>query len=333
MIGLLSGSVSAAARSLGHYVSLALTSVLLAVVGAMLARSASSGPRARIKPHSRRWGPFILLCVSAPLILADIMRHVLQDVGVWPGCGNNPTFSRANSSDPFPASCLWSSSQYRCEIVCCVPTWLPVPNATASHQAEYAWYPPQTSLWPDSVRNGTGGGTRSAAASRFQFGTLRQNGSLYLPAQFVRDIAREPYVAFSAPVAFFADGTRLERARWPAECAHGTNSDTGACLLVDATLPYAEQLAALPLRDASAPFDARSNPRECSCDGCTAHEDMAHLSPMGWALTVVATYSGFALLAASVLWNANIGAQLRKIGAEWRALRARATTGRAGSLA
>lgn len=316
MIGLLSGSVSAAARSLGHYVSLGLTAALLALVGAMLARAAASGPRAHIRPARRRWGPLCLLCLAAPLILADIVRHVLQDVGAWPGCGNNPTFSRANSSDPFPRSCLWSSSQYRCEIACCVPTWLPVPNASAAGQPEYAWFPQQSALWP-----------AAASENGLQFGTLRPDGSLYLPPQFERGAAREPYAAFSAPLARFADGSRLRRAAHAPDCAHGTNGATGACLLADPSLPRAAQLAALPLRSPSQPQDALRNPRECGCETCTVHEDMAHLSPMGWALTVVATYSGFALLAAAVLWNADFRAQLRKVGAEWRALRARGAAG------
>ncbi|KAG8463362.1 hypothetical protein KFE25_004873 [Diacronema lutheri] len=279
----------------------------------MLGRAAAVGPRARVRPARRRWGPFALLCAAAPLILADIVRHVLQDVGVWPGCGDGAIFSRANSSDPFPSSCLWSSSQYRCEVVCCVPTWLPVPAAPNGSRpaVEFGWFPPQTSRWPD-------------AREGFQFGTLRPDGSLYLPAHFERARAREPFAVFSAPLALFADGTRRARARHEPECVHGTNDETGACLLVDSSLPYEEQLARLPLRDPAAPYDARTNPRECSCERCTHAEDVTHLSPMGLAVTLCATYVGFALLATAVLWNANIGAQLRKVRAEWRVLRAAA---------
>lgn len=32
-----------------------------------------------------RFGPFIFTAVAVPLVLADQMRHVLQDLNVWPG--------------------------------------------------------------------------------------------------------------------------------------------------------------------------------------------------------------------------------------------------------
>ena len=37
----------------------------------------------------------------------------------WPECGAAPPFSRLNRT--WTDACLWSSSQYRCESVCCVP--------------------------------------------------------------------------------------------------------------------------------------------------------------------------------------------------------------------
>jgi hypothetical protein len=87
-------------------------------------------------------------------------------------------------------------------------------------------------------------------------------------------------------------------------------------------LPWSAQLAALPLRDPSAAYEPASNPHECSCDYCTERESLSNLSPVGWAFTCCATYSGFGALAAAVLWNANIAAQLRKVRREWAALRA-----------
>eukprot|EP00670_Eutreptiella_braarudii_P008623 CAMPEP_0174306546 /NCGR_PEP_ID=MMETSP0810-20121108/523_1 /TAXON_ID=73025 ORGANISM="Eutreptiella gymnastica-like, Strain CCMP1594" /NCGR_SAMPLE_ID=MMETSP0810 /ASSEMBLY_ACC=CAM_ASM_000659 /LENGTH=282 /DNA_ID=CAMNT_0015413297 /DNA_START=246 /DNA_END=1090 /DNA_ORIENTATION=- len=37
----------------------------------------------------------------------------------WPECGDAPPFSRVNKT--WTDDCLWSSSQYKCENVCCVP--------------------------------------------------------------------------------------------------------------------------------------------------------------------------------------------------------------------
>lgn len=308
MIGLVSGSVSAAARSLGHALSLVLTSALMLVVGAMLLRAART-QRAHITPWRRQYGPLLALCAATPLILADVLRHVAQDSGAWPGCGNNAVFSRANSSDPFPASCLWSSSQYRCSITCCVPSWLPTHNGSAG-AAEFDWFPPQPAA--GGFFPAAGAGTEA------QFATLRADGSLYFPPAFNRTAAREPVRAFSAPLALYGDGLRryAGAAHEPSggsECPHGRNPATGMCYLLDPALPHSEQLARLPERDGE---------RACACDMCTHAEDMGHLSPVGVLFTILCTYAGFGLLALAVLWNANLAAKLRKVGAEWRALRA-----------
>ena len=50
----------------------------------------------------QRNGPLLMLCGAIPLILADPVRHVLQDVGAWPACVALPD-----------GSCAWySSAQY-----------------------------------------------------------------------------------------------------------------------------------------------------------------------------------------------------------------------------
>lgn len=274
--------------------------------------------------RARRWGPFALLCAAVPLILADIVRHVAQDLDWWPGCGNNPTFSRANSSDPFPSSCFWSSSEYHCLSVCCVPTWLPLPppanrTAAANGSREYGWFPPQSELFPEGGPDASGG----------QFGTLRPDGSLYLPPEFERARLRGlGLLAYSPPFALRDDGSLFARGSNEPACAFGVNEQTGACFLVDPELPFDEQLRALPRKDPALPYDRAANPADCSCDYCTEYEDMRHLSPMGILFTIVATYSGFAALACAVLWNANIGAQVRKVRAEWRALLAARAQGR-----
>ena len=47
------------------------------------------------------------------------------------------------------------------------------------------------------------------------------------------------------------------------------------------------------------------------------------LSWIGWMVTVVATYVGFALFFVGVLWNANLMEKLDKISRQWRALQRR----------
>jgi len=50
-------------------------------------------------------------------------------------------------------------------------------------------------------------------------------------------------------------------------------------------------------------------------------ETMSCLSKVGWLFTIVATYTGFVLLAVATLWNANICDRLKDIRAEWRRIR------------
>lgn len=67
----------------------------------------------------RKYGPLILTMVAVPFIMADLSRHVLNDLNVWQWCGDNTDFPRINAS--WTDSCLWSSTQFTCNVPCCVP--------------------------------------------------------------------------------------------------------------------------------------------------------------------------------------------------------------------
>jgi len=217
------------------------------VVGAMLLRSAVSGQRCWMhgpdsaSPHrGKRYGPFVLQQLAACLVIADPLRHVLGDVGLWVGCSNNPTFSRINSTDPFPTGCYSSSYQYRCTVPCCVPTWRPAGNGSAG-AAEYAWLPPQSQL-PELA-------------------TLRPDGTVYLPSGYAA--SQQPWEVFKPGALLWASGlAHAGRGGMREEdCEHGVNNATGYCFLVDEATPmsYADRLKLLPLRDASKPFDAETS--------------------------------------------------------------------------
>jgi len=78
------GGVTDGARSLSHTISFWLTAILLS---AMLAATAY-GTRARAQLQSSRigvYGPLCLMAVAALLVIADPLRRVLQDGGVWTG--------------------------------------------------------------------------------------------------------------------------------------------------------------------------------------------------------------------------------------------------------
>lgn len=115
MIALISGSVSAAARSLGHAISLGVTALMMVVVNGFMVYTMKNRDRSR-----GLWffyGPLALTMLATPLILADIVRHVLQDTGAWTEC-DRPADVMWNSD------CVWSSSQYHCNRLQphCIPT-------------------------------------------------------------------------------------------------------------------------------------------------------------------------------------------------------------------
>jgi hypothetical protein len=55
------------------------------VVLAVVARGRSTR-RAHLPTWRARNGPLLLVALAVPLVLADLVRHVLLDNGVWPGC-------------------------------------------------------------------------------------------------------------------------------------------------------------------------------------------------------------------------------------------------------
>lgn len=108
MIAALSGSVSAAARSLGHFISLGVTGFMMLVVTGFMVYTLKK--RDRERGFLFYYGPLILTMIATPLILADIIRHVLQDTGVWKEC------DRAEN-EIWSDHCTWSSSQYKCTLL------------------------------------------------------------------------------------------------------------------------------------------------------------------------------------------------------------------------
>jgi len=303
--------VTAAARQVGHTISFYVTLLLMLLVGAVIAREATFGPRQWAPSARERWGPSLVMLLAAVLIMAEPTRHVVNDANLWPWCGNNPAYDRINSTDPFPPQCQGSATQYVCTQVCCVSTWQP---ASAAADAPFAWTPPSTDFYPDGPLPGA-------------FATQRADGSVYFPPGFPKGRAAMPYPLYeatsAAPLLFYETGqvNPGRRAQPASGCTYGTNPATGYCFLTNQSLSYEAQLASLPLADPSKPFNASSNPHACGCDGCVPHENWSHLSVVGTISSLVCTYVGFALLTVAVGWNANILKKLRRIPQQWAELR------------
>jgi hypothetical protein len=84
VVSLVSGTVSGFARTLGHYISFGVTVTMMIVVNIFIA----NGIKYRFGTCCQKYGPFILTMIAAPLICADLTRHVLNDTNVWPWCGD-----------------------------------------------------------------------------------------------------------------------------------------------------------------------------------------------------------------------------------------------------
>jgi len=310
VIGLLSGTVTASARSLGHVISFYVTGGMMLGLVAFFAHGAVAGNRRHAPTRCLRFGPLAVLVCAAVLIMVEPTRHLIGDKEIWPWCGNNPAFDRINSTDAFPAQCMSSNTQYVCTEPCCVPTWQP--TDPADPKSGYSWTPQTNAFFPDGPVPGP-------------FGTLRPDGSVFFPPHF--DRSAQPLTVYEAsagaPLVFYETGAvnPLRRNNPAQGCKYGLNNATGYCLLDEDNLPLA---------DPKAPYNATTNPHVCRCDSCTPVEDMAHLSVVGVFSTIVITYLGFALMVVAVGWNANLLSKLSAVRRQWDDLRGHSARVRAG---
>jgi len=89
VLGIVGGTLSAAARSLGHYISFGVT--LAVMIGLCiyvgLKRKQRFGSWWKIN------GPMIFTILASLFIMADLTRHVLQDLNWWPDPGSSEYMS------------------------------------------------------------------------------------------------------------------------------------------------------------------------------------------------------------------------------------------------
>jgi hypothetical protein len=102
------GTVSDGSRVAGHWISFWVTLAAMVVVNVVMAYTLD---RRRHMPSCQRYGPLCLTLFASPLIMADLIRHVLQDADIWkPCCG---TWVR-DSLD----SSAFSLPEVLCHVVC-----------------------------------------------------------------------------------------------------------------------------------------------------------------------------------------------------------------------
>jgi len=79
VIGLLSGVASAAARTLGHYISFGITLTMMVLVNIYIGYK-SSKRKGRVL---RKYGPLFCTLIAGCLIMLDLTRHCLADLKIW----------------------------------------------------------------------------------------------------------------------------------------------------------------------------------------------------------------------------------------------------------
>jgi len=101
---------------MGHWISWGITLAMMIAINAFMYHNMTKYRRGM--DTRQRIGPFLCTLIAAPLIMADLTRHILSDTNVWPWCGDNEMFPRINQT--WTDDCTWSSTQYKCDMVCCV---------------------------------------------------------------------------------------------------------------------------------------------------------------------------------------------------------------------
>jgi hypothetical protein len=77
----------------------------MALLLAVVARDTVKRRVPRLRRGAPRWrvyGPLALVAAAVPLVLADPLRHVLQDTGVWPAC-----IATASGACSIWSRCVW----------------------------------------------------------------------------------------------------------------------------------------------------------------------------------------------------------------------------------
>jgi len=285
----------------------------------------------------KMYGPVLLTGLATPLILADLSRHVLGDLNVWSWCGDPSVqggrFGRVNES--WTDACFWSSTEYVCNIPCCVPG-----NNTVESTNDLSMnYYLQT----------------NEDGSNFQLSFAENCGM----GGIGKTIHNAPHTNPNCTCA----GGKCDQSKSPSDqmFLYTTKDTLGLLALLNPTEKqdgnYPEGFG--PMSDTTTDEDAFLPPHwpsypqlsietlkyvkaqavignvgvppaeipDCNCDNCLPpdQENIHHLSFIGVLFTICFTYTGFVLLACGTLWNADIFKKLAEIKIKWQKLRARSS--------
>lgn len=131
MLPLLGVAISTGARHAAHIVTLIIDVAVIGGLCVYVTHKARDRDHPPTKWH--RWGPTFLCWMAFPFVLADPLRHTLNDYELWASC-------HRSCHEKWPSRCEWSSEQYRCELIC-GEEFSPPFNSTACGQLPDGSFP------------------------------------------------------------------------------------------------------------------------------------------------------------------------------------------------
>ena len=101
-------AITTGARHTAHTISLVIDAV---IIGGLCIYVQYKSKDRDPYPYSfwKKYGPTILCWLSFPLIIADPLRHVLNDTEAWESCNRD-------CHQLWPSHCNWSSNEYKCAL-------------------------------------------------------------------------------------------------------------------------------------------------------------------------------------------------------------------------
>lgn len=101
-------AITSGARHTAHWITLAID---LVVIGGLCCYVQYKAKDRDPYPYSfwKKYGPAILCWISLPFIIADPLRHVLDDTNAWESCSRS-------CHELWPKSCHWTSNEYKCAL-------------------------------------------------------------------------------------------------------------------------------------------------------------------------------------------------------------------------
>jgi len=109
VLPIVGATVTTAARHTAHLITLILDIVIIG--GLCIYVTYKGSDRSPWPTWWNKRGPTIMIWISFVFVIADPLRHVLEDNNIWEGCNRR-------CGELWPERCDFSSEMYHCALVC-----------------------------------------------------------------------------------------------------------------------------------------------------------------------------------------------------------------------